>query len=147
MDLTIRSTRTEEFVGDDFHPLELRIGELRLLQAKLNSGPTAILDRLQHGQWMVDDIIEPIRFALIGGGMDHRSAHDLVTRYVTHGYLLQYLATAIKVILISLIGDAEDQPDAGEPVAPVTETMTPGNSSDGLPTSSSLEPLDTPQPT
>ena len=145
--LAIRSTKTEEFVGDEFHPMELRIGELRLLQAKLNSGPTAILDRLQHGQWMVDDVIEPIRYGLIGGGMDHRTAHDLVTRYVTNGYLLQYLPTAIRIIMVALIGDTEDQPEAGEPVAPATEMTTLESSFDGPPTSSSLEPLATHPPT
>ena len=123
----IRSGRVEHFVGDAYYPLQLRIGELRLLSAKLNLGPTAILDRLQSGQWFVDEIIEPVRFGLIGGGMTQQAAHDLTRDYITDGHVLEYLPTAINVILASLIGHQEDRPDLGEPQAPVTEPTTLDN--------------------
>lgn len=118
---SIRSGRIEEFVGTDVFPLELKIKELRLLQASLDSGPSAILTRLQYGEWKVDDIIETVRLGLIGGGMGHQEAKRLTEEYVCQGYLLQYLPHAIKVLMASLIGDTEDQPDAGEPQAPTTE--------------------------
>lgn len=119
------TTTIQEFIGDAFYPLCLRIKELRVLQTALNAGPSAILTRLQSGEWLVDDIIQTIRLGLIGGGMDHRQADKLVEDYVCNlGPLLQYQLPAIKVILAALVGDAEDQPDAGEPVAPVKVTET-----------------------
>lgn len=138
----IRSGRLTEFVGDDEYELHLKIGELRLLQSSLNSGPSAILLRLQTGEWFVDDIVEPIRLGLIGGGMDHKSAKRIVTEYVTDGYLIQYQPVALKALLAALIGNEDDMPDMGEPMAPAM-TETPDDLFDGEPTSSSLEPLDT----
>lgn len=122
------TTTIQEFIGDDVYPLCLRIKELRVLQTVLSSGPPAILTRLQSGDWMVDDILETIRLGLIGGGMDHRQAAKLIDEYVGNYPLLQYQIPAIKVLLAVLVGDAEDQPDAGEPMAPVTtETTTLDN--------------------
>lgn len=116
-----------EFIGDAEYPLALRIAELRILQTALNSGPSAILNRLQEGNWFVDDIIETIRLGLIGGGMTHKDAAAHVGLYVSEGYLLQYVIPAIKVILAALVGDAEDQPDMGEPMAPASMTETLDN--------------------
>ena len=118
---SIRSGRIEEFVGNDTYPLELKIKELRLLQGSLDSGPSAILNRLQYGEWRVDDIIETIRLGLIGGGMIHGEAKRLTDDYVCQGYLVQYLPVSIKCLMAALIGDQEDQPDLGEPQAPTTE--------------------------
>lgn len=140
----IRSGKLTEFVGDDEYELHLKIGELRLLQSTLNCGPSLILTRLQTGEWWVDDIIEPIRLGLIGGGMSHKEAKDLVTRYVTDGYLIQYQPVALKALLAALIGNEDDMPDLGEPEAPTMMT-THDDLFDGEPTSSSPEPLDTPQ--
>lgn len=132
-----------EFVGDDEYPLLLKIKQMRILQTSLNSGPSLIAERLQTGQWFVDDIIETIRLGLIGGGMADREAKRLVEDYVAEGALLQYLPVAIKTIITALIGDAEDQPesdqDAGEPMAP---TMMAEDWFDGDHTSHSPEPQD-----
>lgn len=121
--MEISSSRITEFVGDDYYPCELRIKELRLLQSSLGSGPSAILDRLQNGLWLVDDLIETIRLGLIGGGLPDIKSKLLVDAYVTSGSLLQYVPTAIKILISSIVGNSLDQPDdaPGEPEAP---TMT-----------------------
>lgn len=140
----IRSGRITEFVGDNDYPLQLKIAHLRNLQADLNSGPSAILERLQNGLWFVDDIIETIRHGLRGGGMSDRDAKRLVENYITDGALLQYQPVALKVILAAMIGDEDDMPElpeAGETMAP---TMMAEDWFDGEPISSSPEPLDTP---
>lgn len=121
--MVIRSGRIEAFVGDADYPLELKIKELRMLQATLNSGPSAVAERLQTGSWMVDDIIETIRLALIGGGMAHAPAKLLTDNYVCAGYLVEYLPVALRCLFAALVGDQEDQPDMGEPPAPTTETQ------------------------
>lgn len=124
MQPAIKTSRIEAFVGDDDYPLELRIGELRLLQAALDSGPSAVMDRLFSGLWRVDDLIEPIRLGLIGGGMSHKQAKSLTDAYVTSAYLMDYLPTAIRVISAALVGDQDDPPeDMGEPQAPTTTTL------------------------
>ena len=102
------------FVGNDDYPLRLRIGELRALQSELNSGPGAVLTRLQLGDWYVDDVIEPIRLGLIGGGMSQKNAKMLVTHYVADGYLLQYQAVALRLLMSVMVGNAEDQAPVGE---------------------------------
>jgi len=111
------------FVGNDEYLLRLRIGELRALQSELNSGPPAILFRLQMGAWMVDDVIEPIRLGLIGGGMSHREAKALVTNYIVDGYLVEYQTVALHLLMAALIGDKDDQAPPGE--APDQTTTTP----------------------
>lgn len=119
----IKSSRIEAFIGDGDYPLELRIGELRLLQSALDSGPSAILDRFSAANWLVDDVIEPIRLGLIGGGMSHRDAKTLTDAYVVPGYLVDYLSVAFRVISAALVGDQDDPPeDSGEPEAPTMTT-------------------------
>jgi len=115
----------QAFIGDAEYPLRLRIAELRILQTALDSGPSRILTRLQSGDWLVDDVIETIRLALIGGGMGHQDAAQLVRSYVCEGHLLTYSVPAMHVLIAALIGDVEDQPeedddDLGEPKAPTT---------------------------
>lgn len=114
--------RIERFIGDDYYTLCLNIGELRILQRSLNAGPPLVLDRLMTGVWEVDDILETLRLALVGGGVDHQKAKQLVSDYVTAGYLAKYLIPAAEVLSAALRGNDEDTPDLGEPQAPVTPT-------------------------
>lgn len=48
------------------HEFELRLEHLRALQDKCDAGPEWILARLSTKQWMVDDVIQPIRLGLEG---------------------------------------------------------------------------------
>lgn len=142
--LTTGTGRITEFVGNDDYPLQLKIGQLRVLQQELGDGPSKVLNRLQSGEWFVDDIIVPIRLGLIGGGMSDRDAKKLVDAYIVDGALIQYQVVAIKVMFAAISGNPEDMPDMGETMAP---TMTGEDWFDGEHSSLSPEPLDTPQET
>ncbi len=140
--LTHGDGRIIEFVGNDDYPLQLKVKQLRLLQAETGFGPSITLTRLQSGEWFVDDIIEPIRLGLIGGGMDDREAKRLVDGYVTDGNLVRYQVVALKTLLAAMTGAPEDMPDMGETPAP---TMTMGEDwFDGDHSTPSVEPLDSP---
>lgn len=121
-----RSAKLEdEFVGEGFHTLCLRIDELIQLQEKLGVGPNIVAQRLLRGEWLVEDIQQTIRLGLIGGGMSQREAFDLVNRCVKEGYLIDYTALAGRLIMAALSG-IEDEPLPGEAEAPtMMEDTTP----------------------
>jgi hypothetical protein len=115
-----RSAKLEdEFVGEGYHTLCLRIDELIQLQEKLGVGPNIVAQRLLRGEWLVEDIQQTIRLGLIGGGMQQREAFDLVSRSVKEGYLIDYTVLAGRLIMAALSG-IEDEPLPGEAEAPTT---------------------------
>lgn len=113
-DTSLKTGKLTEFVGNDDYPLQLRIGELRALQAEVGVGPSALLNRLQFGEWTVDDVIETIRLALIGGGMSQKDAKKLVTHYITDGYLVDYSLVALRCMFATMHGNPEDAVPPGE---------------------------------
>lgn len=121
---TTRSAKLEdEFVGEGYYALCLRIDELIQLQEKLGVGPNVIAQRLLRGEWLVEDVQQTIRLGLIGGGMSQRDAHDLVSRCVKEGHLMDYTVLAGRVILAALSG-IEDEPLPGEADAPTMTEQT-----------------------
>ncbi|MYL98406.1 gene transfer agent family protein [Novosphingobium sp. FGD1] len=112
------------FVGEGYFDLALRIGELITLQEKTRVGPYVLAQRLGTGEWHVEDIIETVRLALIGGGMDNKSAFDLVSRNITAGNLMTYATIAHEVIFAAIVGvddEVIEQDDDGENDDPFPE--------------------------
>ena len=60
------------------HAFLLRLEHLRAIQDKCDAGPGFVLTRLTEGTWRLDDVIQPLRLGLEGGGM----ARDAATRLV-----------------------------------------------------------------
>lgn len=118
------ATLTDQFVGEGYYSLRLGIDELIQLQEKLAVGPNVVATRLLQGEWLVDDIRETIRLALIGGGMSQKEAFDMVKRCVKEGYLMDYVSVAANAIYAALTG-IEDEPLPGEAEAPTMENQTP----------------------
>ena len=83
-------------------------GELRELQDKCGTGPFMVYQRLADGTWRVDDVREPLRLGLIGGGMNPTMALGKVGRYVTPGTFLENVMAARRVMLAALFGDPAD---------------------------------------
>lgn len=112
------------FVGEGHYDLALRIGELIALQEKTGVGPYVLANRILAGEWRVEDIIETIRLALIGGGLDNRAAFDLITRNITPGNIIQYVSIASEVVLAAIMGVDDEQPeiDDGEDDDPFSVT-------------------------
>lgn len=95
------------------HPFLLTIELLRALQDKCNAGPAHVLERLSNRQWRVDDVIQPIRLGLEGGGMDKAEALALVRKHVEDRPLSESVLTALAIVKVSIFG-VEDDP-VGEP--------------------------------
>ena len=112
------------FVGEGHYDLHLRIEELIQLQEKLGSGPFKIAERFVANDWLVEDVKETIRLALIGGGLTQKEAFDIVNRNVISGYLVEYSDIARQCILAAVMGvdeepiDEEASDESGEAITP-----------------------------
>lgn len=100
------------------HTFALPIELLRALQDKCDAGPAWILARLSSKQWLVDDVIQPIRLGLEGGGMSKDDARKLTKKHVEDRPLTESVLTASTILMAALYGGEEDA-DAGEPKAVV----------------------------
>lgn len=90
------------------HQFLLTIELMRALQSKCDAGPQWILSRLSSGQWFVDDVIQPIRLGLEGGGLPKEEARRLVKTYVEDRPLTESVVTAQAVLMSALFGSEED---------------------------------------
>lgn len=131
------ATLSNQFVGDGEYDLCLKIGQLIELQEKTNAGPYVLANRLMNGTWMVEDVIETIRLGLIGGGLDPRSAYSLVTRYIVEGSIFQYSGLAGELVLASILGVPDEQPDGNEDADP----QPASTSADSFVGANSMNPL------
>lgn len=87
------------------------LGELRLLQEKLDLGPALIEQAFRKGFWKAEYISDTIKYALIGGGMLEAEADNLVNTTITSGKLLRHLPLAHDIIIETLGPiDGEDAP-------------------------------------
>lgn len=92
------------------HTFALNIDLLRALQQRCDAGPPFILTRLRTNSWFVDDVIEPIRLGLEGGGLSKEDARKLTRQFVEDN-LTESVLTAIAVLMHTLYGDAKDEDD------------------------------------
>lgn len=109
---------------------QLRADEMR----KAGHGPgagsiMAVQARLATGQFLLNDIRQTLRLALVGAGMETEEAYRLVTRNLKPGAILKAAGVAGDIIDAFLIGDADDQPKgdaSGETDGPPDPTQ-PGS--------------------
>lgn len=120
------------------HDFELRLEHLRALQDKCDAGPQWILMRLTSKQWFIDDVIQPIRLGLEGGGMEKEAARKLVQKFVEDRPLTLSVLTAQAVLMVALFGDEDDQP--GERQAGAKKTRTRSRVANGSSTASTNGP-------
>lgn len=101
------------------HHFCLPIDNLRALEQKCDAGPAWILQRLTSQQWRVDDVLETIRLALVGGGMDANDARRLVVKVTGSRPITEFVLTAQAALMAALYGgeDEEEDDSAGEPTA------------------------------
>lgn len=118
--------------GDGEHQFRTGLKEWREIQEKCGgSGLIEIMDRLAHRTWKVDDVREPIRIGLIGGGMSPAQAFALVRIYVDGRPLGESVNVSFAILAAAIIGVPEDQPGKAQ-----TEET---NGTDGSPSRSSTE--------
>jgi hypothetical protein len=110
--------------GEGETRFRLAIGEWRELQAKTTHGPFKLFQRLNSGDWHVDDLVEVIRLGLIGGGALPSEARRLVDYYVVGRPLLESVPLAISIIGAGLIGGDQE---VGKGPGPGAATDTGGS--------------------
>lgn len=92
--------------ADGEYQFKLAWPELLLLEEKV--GPLLLaLGKLQGVDWKVNDIAEPIRVALIGGGLTPVEASKLIKSYVRDRPPLENLGLAVSVLAVGLAGEDE----------------------------------------
>lgn len=96
------------------HRFLLTIELLRALQTACDAGPAWVASRLAGGKWYVDDVIQPIRLGLEGGGLEKEEARLLVRKHVESRPLTESVLTAQAILMSALYGAEEEPSDAGE---------------------------------
>jgi|SRR5215207_218509 len=128
--------------ADGDHVFRTRLGEWREIQNTCGAGLIEIMDRLQFRRWKVDDVREPIRVGLIGGGMIPPKATALVKRYVDDRPLAESVPIAMAILMCAIVGVPGDPPDGDrskkEDEAPTTSVGTVASDS---PSSMDPEPF------
>jgi hypothetical protein len=124
--------------ADGSYKFKLTIGGLRELQEKCDAGPQTIYSRLCDGSWRIDDVREPIRIALIGGGLKPVEALGLQKRYIDDRPWLENVMTAQAIMAAALIGH-EDEP-LGKPEEAV-ETVSSLSQEENSASPPSMEPV------
>ncbi len=100
------------------HRFVLDIDQLRALQQYCDAGPNWVLHRLTNGQWLVDDVVQPIRLGLEGGGLAAEEAEKLVRLHVKTP-LAPFVLPARVIVAAAVYGGDDDTDDApGEQTAP-----------------------------
>lgn len=94
---------------DQVRTYRLRMGELRQLAEKCGGrGPMEILQALTTGKWQVDDVYQPIRLGLIGGGLQPGEALKVADEYVHDGTLSEAIIFATAVVGAAITGPPDD---------------------------------------
>lgn len=127
--------------GDGTYTFRLAWGELANLQEACDAGPYVIFQRLNTGEWKMNDIREVIRYGLIGGGMAPSDALKIIRAYVEDRPPLETIMFAKGILSAGLMG-APDEPVGEQEAANPTEanlTTSPTESFD-LPPSTETVP-------
>lgn len=125
-----RSAKITTVWGDGPHDFRLAIGELEELDEKTQSGPLALLTRLNDGTWHICDVRETLRIGLIGGGLPAAKAHALVKRYVDDVPDWLTNATIASAVIMAALSGFDDEPiekkaDGAGPSAPMDASTSP----------------------
>ncbi|ATG47595.1 hypothetical protein CEW89_08410 [Celeribacter ethanolicus] len=110
------------------HDFALRIGELRGVQEATDRGPEEIYNRLRFGTWKIDEIVQVLRWGLVGGGMKIDDATTVVMRIVDLHPISEFKLTAMSVLAYALLGPMDDAVGEGEGE---TENLPENGSSPG----------------
>lgn len=118
------------------HSFALRLGELRKMQESCGAGPEQVLERLQTGKWLVNDLIEPIRLGLIGSDeKPTKDAGPLVTSLMDQHPLMSFRFVAMAILAHALYGPEDDQPGELEGETPPPENGDSAPSTETAPSS------------
>ncbi len=103
--------------GDGEHLFRLRLGELRKLEEARRAGCMEILKRLHESRWFADDVVDVLRWGLIGGGKTPEETARLISLYVEPAPLGGHVLIATAVLAAVLVGVPDDpipEPEASQ---------------------------------
>jgi hypothetical protein len=108
------------------------IGEFRNLQEAVNArrvlisaplvGPSTLLQMLRTNNAWPDDVRDVLKAGLVGGGATMTEAARLLMRRFDGQPLLEHTKTAFLVLMASLVGVPEDEPDSKKKTMTMGET-------------------------
>ncbi|MBB2818992.1 gene transfer agent family protein [Rhizobium phaseoli] len=96
------------------HSFRLGIGELRAIEQRSDAGCAVVLMRLLSSQFKIDDVIQPIRLGLIGGGMQERDAQKVLDSALDIASPYALAVPAADILRRFIMWETDDQP-SGEP--------------------------------
>ena len=113
------------------HDFLLDIGALRAIEDRCKAGISVVYNRLLMNEWYVDDIIQPLRLGLMGGGLTDRQAKAVIdSAYdVANYYALAVPAAAVLGYFITW----QTGPEVDDPVGEAKGSET-SNGSNRSPT-------------
>lgn len=108
------------------HDFLLDIGALRAIEDRCKAGISVVYNRLLMNEWYVDDIIQPLRLGLMGGGLTDRQAKAVIdSAYdVANYYALAVPAAAVLGYFITW----QTGPEADDPVGEANGSETSNGS-------------------
>ena len=113
------------------HACRLGLTELEVIQQKTDCGPEFLLHRIRAAQWRAADLSEVIRNGLIGGGMNHVAALQLVQGALAAHPLIEFKVPAMEILAHAVFGPPNDEDaPSGEP-DPVAPTPEAGKTANG----------------
>jgi hypothetical protein len=87
-----------------------KVGLILDLEDKCKAGFAVVMARLEAGAWGLNDVREPIRLGLIGGGMKPDAAMAAVRRHVDENPLAHSVLVAYEVMRSAMFGIPVDDP-------------------------------------
>lgn len=96
------------FLGDGEKPLALDDNAILELERLSSMGIGAIYLRLVRMEFRLNDLIETLRLALIGGGMSPADAFQITNSYVRNRPIAESYPLAVDIFEARWGGDASD---------------------------------------
>lgn len=105
----------------EMRDFRIAIGEFRGLQESVNArrmliaappiGPSTLLHLLRTNDAWPDDVRDVLKAGLVGGGSTSTEAARLLIREFDGKPILEHMKTAFLILLASLVGVPEDDPE------------------------------------
>jgi hypothetical protein len=106
-------TMVRRFFAGRKRNFQLRIGEMEELEKNCNAGIGEVMARLATHRFSVNDIWEPVRLGLIGGGLSLLEADTLVQTYHPPAYpIADFLQLAVEIVQGAVSGVPEGNAEA-----------------------------------
>lgn len=116
-------TMVRKFFAGRERNFQLRLGEISEMERNCNAGIGEIMARLATHRFGVNDIWEPVRLGLIGGGASALEADLTVQTYHPPHYpIADFLALAVEIVqgAVSGVPQGKDETEGASTAAPGT---------------------------